>query len=380
MITVTNILTSVDRISEMLRTIVGIEPLYGEDGELEFHVGNMAIAFKVRYQGATSLLKCYLVNHSHLRAIYGERYYPRELLCFNFDEQGEWVDVVIDRWCDGQTLLSVVEECVDCDNKQRLSELAYRFDTLALELLRSSWAHGDLTLENIIVAEDGSLKLIDFDATYLPELSEGECCEIGTDAFQHPKRDISCFDCDIDDYSIALIYTGLHLLSQTPELFTERCESDGFIFTSTELIYGECELYSQVLKLFARSGDAVSYSVAKLLTSCSYAMPQLKDYLSLAMGERRGDEAVESFPDVDRWGFKSASGEVVIPAMYDSAFDFSCSVAAVQLGGYWHYIWQDGTIALNCSDCEAIKPARSGYFRVLRNSQWHEIPIKNYEL
>ncbi len=377
MITATDILTAVCDESLTFRTLVGVEFLRDNDGGLIFYIGNMSVVFRVRYNGKESLLKCYLVNHPYLDTIYKERYHKCELLLFNFDYQGEWLDVVVDVWREGIPLSRAIREAAAQGSHSKLRNLSHNFDTLALELLNSPWAHGDITTDNIIVGDDSQMSLIDFDALYSPELLGRACCEIGTDAYQHPTRDSSIFDEYIDDYSIALISTALHLISIEPKLYLQNQECDGLLFTSRDILDGRSELYQDSLELITKRGDAIRYRIASLLTSYNYQLAQLRDYLAFALGGECDEQPVELFVDISSWGFKSQSGEVVIPPIYDSGFDFSCSVAAVRVGSYWHYINTGGEVVLNCSHCQAIKPARNGCFRLLINDQWQEIPIES---
>ena len=70
-----------------------------------------------------------------------------------FFETYEWCDVVVDDWIEGITLHESVMRSADSGDKAHLSNLARQFDRLALELLESDWAHGDLQPENILLDE-----------------------------------------------------------------------------------------------------------------------------------------------------------------------------------------------------------------------------------
>ena len=64
--------------------------------------------------------------------------------------------------------------------------------------------------------------------------------------------------------------------------------------------------------------------------------------------------------------------------LYDNGFDFTEGLAAVQLGGTWHYIDTAGRTRLSCPGCAAVKPFRGGKAQVVRNGERQEIahPLK----
>ena len=69
---------------------------------------------------------------------------------------------------------------------------------------------------------------------------------------------------------------------------------------------------------------------------------------------------------------------VVVAPLYDNGFDFTEGLAAVQLGGTWHYIDTAGRTRLSCPGCAAVKPFRGGKAQVVRNGERQEIahPLK----
>ena len=45
----------------------------------------------------------------------------------------------------------------------------------------------------------------------------------------------------------------------------------------------------------------------------------------------------------DKWGYIDTKGNIVIPAVYDDAYSFSQGLAAVKVNGKWGYIDTKGT-------------------------------------
>lgn len=352
---------------QLTRTLHGIEPLRDALGELRFVAGNSAAIFPIRYKGRLYALRCYFRPMQHLRPIYGERYLPEELYLWETTRTGRWVDVVMTDWIEGETLQTAIDKAVADDDRLRLQQLSASFDRLAAKLLADDWAHGDLKPDNLIVEPSGALRLIDFDAMYLPALRGMHASEIGTSAYQHPSRTAEAFDERLDDYSTALIASALHALQLDPSLYARYRDRDGLLFDPSKGT--DDAAYREVMELFAKEGDALWYRICGTLGHTSYRLPHLID-LFAQLVERENherqpiattdDNIPELFVEQGRWGFRTED-RVVVPPLYDEGFDFSEGLAAVRLGRYWHFIDPRGRTVLHCPACDAVKPFREGY-------------------
>lgn len=109
-----------------------------------------------------------------------------------------------------------------------------------LEVL--SMAHGDLDLTNVLVEQRRSvltLKLIDYDNIWIPELAGRPQTEYGHAAFQHPAFFASRtrrYDIDMDRFSALVIYIALDMLAHRPELYDEwhADESEQLLFSEAD--------------------------------------------------------------------------------------------------------------------------------------------------
>lgn len=344
-------------------------------------VGNSAIVFRVCHEGRLRALRCFLRPMRHLREIYGERLFERELYLYTSPTTGEWVDVVLDEWIEGRTLREAVHRAASDGDREQLAALAAAFDRLALAMVTDDRAHGDLKPENLIVDPAGRLHPIDHDATFLPAFAGEPSPELGTAAYQHPARTAADFDERIDDYPAALISTALHALAENPTLWDRYGSSDGLLYTPQRIASDPA--YRETLALFEKRGMAVQYRIAQLLTAPTLRLFGLAELLAEAVREkpavRSGTEAEtpELFVENGRWGYRTAERVVVAP-LYDNGFDFTEGLAAVQLGGTWHYIDTAGRTRLSCPGCAAVKPFRGGKAQVVRNGERQEIahPLK----
>jgi hypothetical protein len=357
---------SVKHFDMMARTLGSrqIYPLFEErDSEkLRCSIGNSVVVFEVMCEGRKMAMRVYMRHHRNLRAIYGERYYPKELLVNSSDTIYGLADVVLCDWYDGVTLQSKIEEC--CNKPAKMQALSQMFEEFALSLLGERWAHGDVKPENIIFSDDG-LHLIDFDAMYREGFTADDCVEIGTQQYQHPLRDISTFSRDIDDYPIALIATALAAMALDSSIGRNIPKMDHLLIRPELAVKGEDAVLQKIEALFAARGDVRHYRIAKLLHSSRPELPQLKSLLeaqpqSTATAEELSLEYYNGY-----WGY-AADGRFVIPPLYDLAFEFSEGLALVRVGEEWHFIDEKGAVVISCGRGSGIKPFRQGVTRIVR--------------
>lgn len=372
----------------LLRTLAGAEVCRDAQGRILYAAGNSAVVFRIRHRGQVRSLRCYLRPMRHLREIYRERFLEKELYLYDTAGAGTWVDVVVGEWIEGETLSEAAERAAAERDTQRLQALAAAFDALAARLVSDDRAHGDLKPENIIVDAQGALRLIDFDAAYLPEFAGEQSPELGTAAYQHPARTAADFNAQLDDFPAALISTALHALALDPTLRERYPESDGLLFTPREILRGRDAAYREVMELFERRGMALQYRIARLLASPTPQLFGLAEFLAASVREAGAVEvgAVEAgvveagtlpeppelYVENGLWGYRT-SERVVIPPRYDNGFDFSEGWGAVQLGRTWHFIDCTGRVCLSCPGCDSVKPFRNGRAQVVRSGRRMQI-------
>ncbi len=351
-----------------------------EQGRPVYYVGNSAIIFVIMHHGVWHCAKCYTsaAEHARREIIYGEKLLAEELYIAIDEEKGVWLDVVLEEWREGETLIDHLAWLVKNSDRDSLHTLSRNFDALALDLLAAQWAHGDITCENIIVNNlTGELHLIDFDNIYTPELDDFKSCELGTEAYQHPARTIEDFDRTIDDYSLALISTSLSLIAHDPETYTANSHLEGLLFDPKEIIEQRSELFNQALTLFEQAGAATELRIAELLQSEIAMLPTLYPLLSFKHSATHPEaNPTTIFCHDGLWGYLNDFSREVIPPLFDAALGFSESLAAVKLRSSWHYIDTRGRTAINCAAYEQIKSIQEGRARVKKDGKWLEIEVK----
>lgn len=359
----------------LTRTLGEITLCCDEEGRPRYSVGNSAAVFCIEHEGRKCALRCYLRGAKHLKAIYGEALLERELYLYDTPSSGRWVDVVLTEWVEGRSLDEVIAEALGRGNSATLAKLAQAFDRLAGEMLSAPWAHGDLKPENIIVTPSGEMRLIDWDAKFLPEFAGEQSPELGTAAFQHPTRTLEAFDAHLDDFPIALISTALHALALEPSLAERYTEEDGLLLSPRNI--ARQASYQAVLRLFSERGEALRYRIARLLCSPTYRLFDLRRlfaYGAQTTPLAAPDQPLELFEEEGLWGYRTAE-RVVIPPLYDCGFEPSEGILTVQVGSVWHYMDPSGRLLRSCPDCEAVKPVKAGYATLVRHGEREQIPL-----
>ncbi|MEU9188079.1 hypothetical protein AB0D14_26775 [Streptomyces sp. NPDC048484] len=112
--------------------------------------------------------------------------------------------------------------------------LAERFAQLTTDLAAHDIAHGDLQHGNLLVAQDSTFRLVDYDGMFVPALNGRHSTERGHRNYQSPARGDDDFDGTLDHFSNWVIYLALHAVAADPSLWTRLHEPDGEYLLLTE--------------------------------------------------------------------------------------------------------------------------------------------------
>lgn len=162
------------------------------------------------------------------------RFIQRELFVDTSQSDEEYFPVLVMDWAEGITLDSYLK--LQQQNNYALQLLAYRFCRMCAWLLAQPFAHGDLKPTNILVKEDGSLVLVDYDGMYVPALHEATSNEIGHPDFRHPLRTEALFNEHIDDFAIASIALSLKAIALQPSLYAQFATADRLLFSANDYL------------------------------------------------------------------------------------------------------------------------------------------------
>ena len=194
--------------------------------------------------------------------------------------KGRWYPILKMEWIDGVTLEKYLQDNYSDSNKMTLLRESFR--EMCLDLDRAGIAHGDLQHGNILVAEDG-LRLVDYDALFVPSLKGKQSLELGHPNYQHPLRRPTHYDTSVDNFSMWLIDLSLLTVSLDQKLYEKFLGGDDCIlFRRTDLRYPEnSELFKDLLS--HKNSDIKSG--AELLLRMLWSIPESVPPISASAAE-----------------------------------------------------------------------------------------------
>ena len=229
-----------------------LRPVLGDDGLPVMTSGNFAVVFKMKDEqsGKFYAVKCFTKEQEGRAEAYCEiakelenvsspyilsiRYLDKELFVDTDQTTETEFPVLLMDWVEGKTLDKYLRE--NLDDKYALEILAYRFSQLAQWLIPQPFAHGDLKPDNILVREDGTLVLVDYDGMYVPVMKGQKARELGSHDFRHPQRTENDFDEHIDDFPLICMSLSLKSITIKTNLLLEANNDNGLLFTTSDYL------------------------------------------------------------------------------------------------------------------------------------------------
>ncbi|HVX60859.1 MAG TPA: hypothetical protein VHC19_09660, partial [Pirellulales bacterium] len=201
-------------------------------GSLAIRVFTSAAAERrERYQAIAEYLK-----QRSVAPLVGFRYFDNGIRSAS---DGKFYPLVTMEWVPGETLFKWVRrQCLDRNGKA-LARAADRWVDLCGQLSAARIAHGDLQHANVMVTDQGELKLVDYDCMCVPALVGRKNLEIGVEPYQHPARNHDTpLSLELDHYSALFILTALKALAAAPKLwnaYIEEPQYDKLLFRREDL-------------------------------------------------------------------------------------------------------------------------------------------------
>ena len=257
-----------------------LRPVYDEAGEIVMSSGNFAVVFKMKDESSGKLyaVKCFLkeqegrdiayqqitdeleyVSSNYLCSI---KYLQKELFVDSTVSSDTEFPVLLMDWVEGVTLDKYVHQHIS--DKYVLQLITYQFCKMAAWLMSQPFAHGDLKPDNILVTEDGTLVLVDYDGMYVPAMQGQKARELGSPDYRHPMRTEDCFNEHIDDFPLALIGMSLKAIALDSSLLQNNAKSDSLLFSESDFKdIGDCLMMKS---LYALLNDAEFSKLYALFT------------------------------------------------------------------------------------------------------------------
>ena len=261
-----------------------LRPVLDNNGNPIMSSGNFAVVFKMQDidTGRFFAVKCFIKEQEgrderyakiteELQYVYSlyilhVRYLNSELYVDTTVGSTKEFPVLLMDWIDGQPLDAYLREHIQ-DEYARLM-LAYRFCNMGAWLMSQSFAHGDLKPDNILVREDGSLVLVDYDGMFVPSMKGERAYEIGSLDFRHPNRTADDFDEHIDDFSIATIALSLKAIALNPSLYSQYTSPDRLLFSANDYLdISQTSVLQSVMALTSNKELAIILSLFLLAIS-----------------------------------------------------------------------------------------------------------------
>lgn len=243
-----------------------LRPVLDDNGNPIMSSGNFAVVFKMEdvETGKLYAVKCFTREQEHRNDNYQKIAEELKsvsspyLVQFSFWEDELFVDttqsdeeefpVLMMDWVDGVPLDVYLRIHLADDYERQM--LAYRFCQMGAWLLSQPFAHGDLKPDNILVKQDGTLVLVDYDGMYVPSMQGQKAQELGSPDFRHPLRTEDDFNEHIDDFAIVSIALSLKAISINISIYRNNGTNDALLFsmkdykdiTNSETIKSLCAL------------------------------------------------------------------------------------------------------------------------------------------
>ena len=227
-----------------------LRPVLVDDGLPVMSAGGFSVVFKMKDErnGKLYAVKCFtkeqegrsesykliadeleFVSSNYLTPI---RFLDKELFVDTDQTTETEFPVLLMDWVDGIPMDKYIQ--MNIKNQYALEMLTFRFSKLAIWLLTQHFAHGDLKPDNILVKEDGSIVLVDYDGMYVPAMKGQKARELGSPNYRHPERTMDDFDRHIDDFPLVIISLSLKAIALKPDLFNNSTGECGFLLNESD--------------------------------------------------------------------------------------------------------------------------------------------------
>ena len=263
---ISDYIESIKHSEDNFNVLSTLRPVYDEAGEIVMSSGNFAVVFKMKDESSGKLyaVKCFLkeqegrdiayqqitdeleyVSSNYLCSI---KYFQKELFVDSTVSSDTEFPVLLMDWVEGVTLDKYVHQHIS--DKYVLQLITYQFCKMAAWLMSQPFAHGDLKPDNILVTEDGTLVLVDYDGMYVPAMQGQKARELGSPDYRHPLRTEDCFNEHIDDFPLALIGMSLKAIALDTSLLQNNAKSDSLLFSESDFQdIGECLMMKSLCAL-----------------------------------------------------------------------------------------------------------------------------------
>ena len=285
--------------------------------------GAFACVYPVSIGGRTYAVRCFTREVSDQKDRYNAlsdyllNVLPPAFVHFEYVEDGISVrgtsyPLVKMEWVEGELLSSYVEAHLnDPDALRRIAAQWRGGTTSSLRGLRI--AHNDLQHGNVMVQNDGNIRLVDYDGMFLPQFAGEKSPELGHKNYQHPERTSDDYADYVDNFPAMVIYLSLLAIAAEPQLW-EFNNEDNLILARTD--YADPKKSEVFRRLKSSSDSSVVELTEKLIECCDLAVADVPDLETALQGIRVTAPAPSSSapPPPQRTPTQSTSARLGQPA------------------------------------------------------------------
>jgi len=146
---------------------------------------------------------------------------------------GNILPVVLMDWVNGQTLKEFLNS--NFNNPATTLIVADNFKSMVQYFHQINISHGDLQHGNIMIKDDNSLLVIDYDSMYVEELNGMPDIIKGLEGYQHPTRQQNKnINPKLDYFSELVIYLSLLVFADKPNLWKEYYDTEDLLFSKQD--------------------------------------------------------------------------------------------------------------------------------------------------
>ncbi len=199
-------------------------------------------------------------------------------LPFEFLDNGLY-PVVLMEWVESLSLSEYIDSIIT--DTQALGELQSKLLELSCNLEENGIGHSNLNLQHIRIKREGngySLKLIDYDAMFVPPFKGKSSLSVGTLGFQHPMSLTSDYSEKTDRFSFWVFLTALEAFKKNPQLWQQASKynynkKENILFSFGDLSSPKHSSTFQLLRAF--NNESLNFYARKLFEFCNLRSPSL---------------------------------------------------------------------------------------------------------
>jgi hypothetical protein len=205
---------------------------------------------------------------------------------FIFDEKGilvngELLDTIRMKWLDGMLFKEYIE--THLNSPQTLDKLADDFVIMCKDLRDNDISHGDLQEGNILVTDNGEIKLVDYDSICIPAIDGQKELVTGLKGYQHPSRfSGSKASIKADFFSELVIYLSIKVIALNPKLWDKYQVKDTayLLFTENDFVdFTNSNIYNDINGLSKKTDKLLAVLTEFINTNSYLSLKPFSSYL-----------------------------------------------------------------------------------------------------